>query len=179
MNVMIYLLIGMALSAVIGMLLRGRWLLVGTVGVLGLTSFLSVSCSGAQATVESEMTGKWKGEGRIVVSWCKQKRLALDLEIGEDGSVEGRVGDAKLVEGQLQQNRGAIGRGLNIKTDYIIVGKLEGEIVAGEHLVRSEVKIPLNFHGDTYSGGLHTDGSKAENPSTGMLSVGDLDLKRQ
>ncbi len=132
----------------------------------------------AEPVVKPQMTGKWEGEGKIIVTWCKQKTLEVTIEIGKDGKASGKVGDATF-EGTVRRNRGALGRALKIKTDYIIVGKLKGQIVAAEGIRRSEVKMPLNFTKPGYSGGLHTSGPKAGSAKKMRLSVADLNLRKQ
>ena len=64
-----------------------------------------------------------------------------------------------LKNGKLRRNRGAIGRKLNIKTDYIVTGDLSGPVIAAEKISRASVSIPLNFENGDYVGGLHTNGS--------------------
>jgi hypothetical protein len=76
--------------------------------------------------------------------------------------VTGTVGDAKLTEGRLLRNRGWLLRKLNWATDYIITGGLDGAIVAAEGITRSRVKMPLNFSGDAFAGGVNTSGSGFE-----------------
>jgi hypothetical protein len=51
---------------------------------------------------------------------------------------------------------------LNLYSDYIITGGLDGAIVAAEAITRSGVKMPLNFSNDTYKGGVNTSGSGFE-----------------
>jgi hypothetical protein len=82
------------------------------------------------------MTGVWCGSARIVVDWAVEKKLGVRLEIPPSGVVRGEVGDARLVDGRLETNRGPVGRMLNIQTDYIIVGKLEGPMIAAERITR-------------------------------------------
>jgi len=41
--------------------------------------------------------GHWEGNARIVVSWCNQTNLSVKVDIGEDGTVTGTVGDAALM----------------------------------------------------------------------------------
>ena len=124
------------------------------------------------------MVGEWKGNARIIVRWCQQKNLAVNLTIRADGAVFGKVGDANLTKGRLKRNRGWVGRKLNIKTDYIIVGGLEGTIVAAEGIARSGVSMPLNFYGETFVGGVHTSGSLFGGKKRMILSASRLTLNR-
>lgn len=136
---------------------------------------------GSDEIVTKPMLGHWEGRTCIVVDWCKQKQLSVSIDIYQDGTVTGKIGDATLTAGQFKQNRGWLGRKLNLATDYIITGSLNGAIVAAEHITRSSVKIPLDFCGNTFAGGVNTSGSgiegfdekKGDGP---MLSAGSLKL---
>ena len=125
------------------------------------------------------MVGHWQGNARIVVNWCQQRGLPIALDIRPDGSVTGKIGDAALRQGHFQRNRGWVGRKLNVKTDYIITGKLSGPIVAAEGITRSGVKIPLNFVGRTFVGGVHTSGSAFGGKARMILSAASLTLRRE
>jgi hypothetical protein len=130
----------------------------------------------ADETVTNALVGHWQGSARIVVDWCKQQRLPVAIDINSDGSVTGKIGDAKLKNGRLSQNRGWIGRKLNLATDYIIKGDLTGPIVATEGVTRSSVSIPLDLANNTLVGGVHTSGSKFGGKTDGILSAASLSL---
>jgi len=132
--------------------------LIATLAILlqALTSWATGS------VVTPAMVGHWEGTARIVVSWCHQKNLYVKVDIHADGSVTGTVGDAKLSEGRFASNRGWLLRKLNWATDYIITGGLDGAVVASEGITRSSAKIPLNFTGGTFTGGVNTSGSGFE-----------------
>jgi hypothetical protein len=115
-----------------------------------------------ESVVTTAMVGHWEGNARIIVSWCHQKNLSVKVDIHADGSVTGTVGDAKLSEGHFESNRGWLLRKLNWATDYIITGALDSAIVAAEGITRSRVKMPINFSGGTFAGGVNTSGSGFE-----------------
>ena len=119
-----------------------------------------------------EMVGHWEGGGKIIVTWCQQTNLPVTLDIKTDGTVTGKIGDATLTRGQLRRNRGWLGKKLNIKTDYIITGRLEGPIVSSEGITRSGVNMPLNYSAGKFVGGLHTTGSKFGGKKRMILSAG-------
>lgn len=104
--------------------------------------------------------GRWEGDARIVVNWTKQRTLHVALTVAPDGTVTGTVGDAVLRNGRLKANRGPIGRTLNLKTDYIITGDLEGPVIKAEDIVRSGVNIPFNLTEEHFDGAVHTTGWK-------------------
>jgi hypothetical protein len=136
------------------------------------------SSNAAEGVVTSAMAGQWEGNARIIVSWCQQTNLSVVLTISTNGSVTGTVGDATLVEGRLERNRGKLGRKLNLATDYIIRGKLNGSIVGAENITREGVSIPLNFRQGTFTGGVHTTGSKFGGKDKMILSAASLTLAR-
>lgn len=139
---------------------------------------LICSAIAADNKLSPAMTGNWNGQAKIIVAWCKQDKLPLKLTINGDRTVTGTIGDATLKDGKLARNRGWIGRKLNIKTDYVITGRLEGEIVAAEKISRSSVSIPLNFQNGSFTGGLHTSGSKLGGKKAMKLSASGLKLDR-
>ena len=135
--------------------------------ILGLliTSTLTLAFTGSRAAeniVTPAMVGHWEGNAQIIVSWCHQTNLTVKVDIHADGSVTGTIGDAKLTDGHFLRNRGWLGRKLNLYSDYIIMGGLDGAIVAAEGITRSSVKIPLDFTNGTFVGGVNTSGSGFE-----------------
>jgi hypothetical protein len=132
--------------------------MIATLAILFTTWNLGAKGS----VVTGSIVGHWEGNARIVVSWCHQKDLPVNVDIHADGSVTGTVGDARLLEGQIGSNRGWMLRKLNWATDYIITGGLDGAIVAAEGITRSSVKIPLNFSDGAFRGGVNTSGSGFE-----------------
>lgn len=126
--------------------------------LVGVLLTLCSSCS-AESVVTPAMVGHWEGTAHIIVSWCHQKNLTVTIDIFADGSVTGKVGDATLVEGCFKSNRGWLGRKLNLATDYIVTGKLDGAIVAAEGITRDVIYIPLNFNDNSFVGGINTSGS--------------------
>ncbi len=133
--------------------------------------------SQSKATLDS-LGGVWCGSARIVVNWTVEKKLGVRLAIAPSGDVTGQIGDAQLVAGRLKANRGPVGRMLNIKTDYIVVGKLQGPIIAAEKITRSSVNIPLNWTGSELRGGVGTDGSAFGGKERMVFTAQGLVLRR-
>jgi hypothetical protein len=131
-----------------------------------------------ESLVTPAMTGQWQGNARIIVTWCRQTNLPVTLDIRAGGTVAGKVGDATLVNGRLERNRGWLGRKLNLKTDYIVRGDLRGPIVAAEQISRSAVSMPLNFTSAGFVGGIHSSGSKTGGKARMILSASSLKLTR-
>ncbi len=128
--------------------------------IVMLASFLAAwNLCAAESIITPVMVGHWEGNARIIVSWCHQKNLRVAVDIHADGSVTGKIGDATLIGGSFEANRGWLGRKLNLATDYIITGKLDGAIVADEGIARDKIYIPLNLKDDAFVGGINTSGS--------------------
>lgn len=124
------------------------------------------------------MVGHWKGEASIFVNWTKAKTLVVDVRIGADDRVTGTIGDAQVVEGRLVENRGWLGRSLGVKTDYRVLGRLDGRIIAAENITRESVSLPLNFKDGVFEGGLATSGSQFGGAQSMILTAGRLVLRR-
>src|SRR5688572_13071776 len=73
---------------------------------LGLMLFLltATPLHASQPLVEEpfapETIGHWTGSARIIVSWSKQTNLGVTLNIRDDATVTGKVGDALLINGR-------------------------------------------------------------------------------
>jgi hypothetical protein len=140
-------------------------------------SVVNGTCSGKN-TVPPAMVGPWRGQARIIVAWCQQTNLAVEIQIAPNGEVTGKVGDAALQDGQFKRNRGSLGRKLKMKTDYIVTGKLKGSIVAAENITRRSVNIPLNFSNGAFTGGIHTSGTLFGADKSMIFSAAALTLNR-
>ncbi len=146
-------------------------LLIGAVvtGVLGLS--LTDSALAHFQDIPPEAVGRWAGDCRIVVNWTTQRTLRVALTVAPDGTVTGTIGDAVLRHGRLKANRGPIGRMLNLKTDYIITGDLDGPVIKAEDIVRSGVTLPFNLTEGRLDGAVHTSGWKFGGKEKMMLTA--------
>lgn len=131
-----------------------------------------------EAGVSPEMQGKWAGNARLAVSWCQQTNLPITLEIHPDGTVAGKIGDARLRNGWIEPNHGVLGLPHTSRSDYIIHGNLKGPIVAAERIVRPHVSIPLNLKNGIFVGKVETSGTVVGNKKNLMLSAASLELTR-
>ena len=102
--------------------------------------------------------GQWTGEARIYNDFVASPRLEVNLHISPDGAVTGRVGDAALVRGRIAANRDALGRTLNLATDYVIVADLNGPLIAAEQVKRDDISMPFDLVNGHLRGGFGTDG---------------------
>jgi hypothetical protein len=148
---------------------------------LAAALFLLVAACGAQAedaVVAPDLQGHWKGNARIIVNWCLQTNLHVELDIHSDGTVSGTVGDARLHTGWIDRNRGWLGRALHVKTDYIIRGRLQGPIVAAEGITRARVFIPFNARNGAIVGGVATSGTALGGKKSMVFTAASLQLTR-
>lgn len=132
----------------------------------------------AAALRSPQMAGAWSGEARIAVNWTTQRTLPVNLTIDQDSRVSGTIGDAVLRNGRLDRNRTAIGRALNLKTDWIVRGDLEGTVIKAEGVRRDAVTLPLNWIEDHFEGAVHTSGSHFGGKETMWIAAFDLRLAR-
>jgi hypothetical protein len=134
--------------------------------------------SGEQASVAPEMQGRWAGNARIEVSWCRQTNLPVALDIHPDGTVAGKVGDARLRSGWIEPNRGLLNHAFTPRSDYIVHGMLKGPIVAAENITRPRVSIPLNVKNGAFVGSVETSGTLVGDKNNIRLSAASLQLTR-
>lgn len=111
------------------------------------------------ATV-SDLAGQWHGKSHfsgINYEEATQKKVAAQdvetvLHISADGKVTGRVGGAELRDCVVESNRGWFGRLLNIKTDFIIRGKIAGVVAIGSESGTNTINAPFNLPGNGIKG---------------------------
>jgi len=109
-------------------------------------------------TIPTPLLGTWHGDTtvRLPIVFVPEPNddpsdnvrlpIAIDLTIHDDGTVTGTVGDAQLVNCVLKQNRGELGRRLNLATDYIIMdGYLSGAMVPEDEEPEKALTIPFNI----------------------------------
>jgi hypothetical protein len=132
----------------------------------------------AAPQIEPEMAGTWTGEARIAVNWTTERTLRVRVTIQPDGAVTGTIGDATINDGRLEPNRSSLERALHIKTDWIIRGALEGDVIHAEQIHRDGVMVPLNFIGGRFEGGVNTSGTHFGGKDTMWLAAGGLVLER-
>jgi hypothetical protein len=113
-------------------------LLLGAALLIGITSRASTQVA------TPSVIGRWAGVADVVSDWTKQRTLSINIVIGANDQVTGTIGDATLVHGRLLKNRGWIARTVQIKTDYIIQGDLDGQLIRAENVQRDMVQIPFN-----------------------------------
>jgi hypothetical protein len=144
---------------------------------VGADRWLPAEAHGASATA-SDFAGAWAGDADIAVNWTTARTLRVRLALGPDGRATGTIGDAVLRNGRLERNRTAVGRALHVKTDWIVRGTLDGDVVKAEGIRRGAVTVPLNWVDDHFEGSVHTSGSHFGGKDTMWLAALRLQLER-
>ena len=144
------------------------------------------ACAGSDRLymTPSSLAGVWSGQALLGMKWApRDQPLPLEIEIFDDGRVEGTVGGATLRNACIASNRGVVGRTLDLATEYILRGELEGEVAAGEPKRSKFVLAPFNLvekPGETATlwGSVttweHANGGKSE-----IVGAHDLELRRK
>ena len=145
---------------------------------IGLAGSATLSNGLAQFPHPS-FAGTWSGAAEPIVTWTSQRTLPVRLVIDSAGRVRGRVGDAELFDAELRGNRGPVTRALGWKTELIVRGRLRGEVIAAEHVVRDGVSIPLDSRDGTLIGSVHTTGDKVGGKDRMILTAARLTLRRE
>ncbi len=121
----------------------------------------------------SKFEGHWKGQGKSIVSWCKQKVIPFDIVIKKDGEISGKIGNAKIKRGKIYSNFLGI-----LNRDYVIEVELEGYLVKKEKIKRKKMKIMVDVKGDYLVGGFRTSGLKVGDKYSMSMTGTDLVLKK-
>jgi hypothetical protein len=162
-----------------------RALTAGIVAFIMATSIAFLDAdrwhSGATQTTAittAAMAGSWGGEAQIAVNWTTQRTLRVHLSFDPDGRATGTIGDAVLRNGRVEPNRTALGRALHVKTDWIVRGDLDGDVIKAEGIHRPGVTLPLNFVDDHFEGSVNTSGSHVGGRDSMWLAAVRLRLDR-
>lgn len=137
----------------------------------------------AQASISKNLVavkavGNWIGKGKIIVNWCKQDSLTLDITIKEDGTVTGNIGDATIEKGKISK-RNPIMRLLG-NGKYIIHADLNGCLVKDEDIQRKSVHLMLlDFKDDLIEGEINTSGSKTGGKAKMYMKIVNIKLRRK
>jgi hypothetical protein len=160
---------------------------VSAAALIGLLVALAINISihmdileavAAPHPFSSDMTGAWAGDAQIFVNWTAQRSLAVRLTITADGAVTGTVGDATLRNGRFESNRNALERAAHIKTDWIVRGDLDGNVITADGIRRASVMVPLDWIDGHFEGGVNTSGSHFGGKDSMWLAAGHLRLLR-
>ena len=120
-----------------------RFLIIIPIVFLVLHPLNEVQASNGEAVSIEDFIGTWKGEGKIIVTWCEQKQLPFELQIDSDGNVSGKIGDAHIRHGKIRLNN-IIYRWLGNR-EYIIDAELSNYLIEKEKIKRKSIRIFLDF----------------------------------
>lgn len=145
--------------------------------LLFLGGILSISCS--EWLVPLSLTGKWsamqeitfreKINGKYKFTNYVEK---IELVVNPDGSVTGNIGNGVFKSSKVVKNRGSFGKFINIKTDYRIIGTLEGKINSFDSKDSREISVPFNVLNN------ETQGTIFESSGINIFPFADMKLKK-
>ncbi|MEI6089028.1 MAG: hypothetical protein WCR42_01110 [bacterium] len=114
-------------------------------------------------TPPQSIVGNWSGKHLVVVRTQTNGKynftkspgaLNFNIIIYSDGKLTGTLGTATFEGCVVYKNRGWIGRTLNLKTDFVIKGKLVGPIFPEDAIKNKTISMPLNLENNTLKGSL-------------------------
>lgn len=127
---------------------------IGTAVLAILGLLLTAAASPAKDFPPQELVGTWKGNVEIFgpfkiepyPSKAPEDHQDVILTITSSGTVSGRIGQALFSGCTIHRNRGWLGRKLNIRTDFIILGgHMEGKVAPRDKGDRHAFTIPFNI----------------------------------
>ena len=129
--------------------------------------------------IPAEFVGHWKGQSKIIVNWTKQQWLDIDIDIKQDGTVTGQVGDSQLKNGVFKL-RDWLTRTFNPKSIWMVRGDLIGPVIKNENIQREYINLLFHTIGadGKITGGFHTSGSKIGNKETMIMSGREMVLEK-
>ncbi len=130
-----------------------------------------------------QIVGHWIGTARVVHLWAYGKTFQVALDVHRNGSVTGKLGAAKLIDGHWRTDRPSDAKRTKNRDwmDYMITGRLSGMVIPADHIAAANVFIPLDTEGGKLQGGVNTHGTTHRTffgtDQMGIMSC-DLTLER-
>ncbi len=139
-----------------------------------LSCILMLGCSpekpGTLPEIQDGLQGEWNGKEVAKVRFVRGfgnyvflssgAPVPCFIRIETNGNVEGKLGTAIFRDCRVESNRGALGRFLNLATDFRISGRLEGPIFQGDTIQVKQISIPFTQIGDSLTGSIfHREGN--------------------
>jgi len=129
-----------------------------------IVSLTTVALAAEGVFPPTELVGTWEGTSQLTREfWIQpdQKSSAenwrtVSLTVLPNGAVEGKAGGAALTNCVIKRNRGCLSRKCNIRTDYIIVGYLNGKIAPNDTSGVKQITIPFNIIDGRVQGSVFT-----------------------
>jgi len=134
----------------------GMWALVVLFFVVvGLALSYRPRPLGPAQLAQAGLEGTWHGNGHIAEVWVgPRRRIPVTLVIRADGTADATIGEAHLAGARVLSGRGALGRALNLTTDYALSGTLSGPIVPEWGLSCGACSIGFNVRDGRIHGGM-------------------------
>lgn len=108
-----------------------------------------------------DLPGTYTGKERVLLRYDKDGQyiyrdniVMVSMIINSKGDVTGMVGEAALDGCKVTRNRGWLSRTLNIKTDFIVKGKLIGKTFEKDSILNKDISIPFNINNGELKGSL-------------------------
>jgi hypothetical protein len=130
-------------------------------GIVFIIVMLTVGCVSGQSALE--LAGNWHGNGKITTTWCEQDTLHFDFTISTDDEISGRIGDAVIISGVTEKDRG------QGEFTYIITIKLKGSLIECQDIKRSRIVLIVNRNENLVTGNFYTEGSMFGRKSDGSI----------
>ncbi len=124
------------------------------------------------------LTGKWEGRAGVALPWITQDSLAVFIEIHPDGGVVGKIGDALINDGLISRGRGWMEKSIRVGSDYVVSGRLAGNIVECDGIHRQSVEIRLDFRDGQLKGEVETSGFEFGGGDRMVLRASNLVLSK-
>lgn len=128
-----------------------------------LVTTLSFSGFYGRRSIAESVQGTWTGMQKVTVRTFHHMKFSympypdsvqLTVTISESGDVSGTIGNAVFTGCHAKKNRGALGRKLNLFTDFVIAGKLIGPIFPGDPGGTRFISLPFYQQSDKLTGSL-------------------------
>jgi hypothetical protein len=102
-----------------------------------------------------KVESRYKKDGQYIFF---QDTVDVQLNIHESNEISGIVGGAIFEGCSIRNNRGWLGRTLNLKTDYVIRGNLSGKTFSRDTIQVKAISLPFNVDDKVLDGSLFIGG---------------------
>jgi len=144
--------------------------------LLSILIFILTSCD--EQVIPDSLPGTYTGKERIIIRYdrggqyiFRDDYVMVSLMIDSIGNVTGMVGEATLVDCNVNRNRGWISWQLGIKTDFLIRGMLKGNTFDKDTLVNKYISIPFNIENGELKGSLFMNANGDSFPIISVLKL--------
>lgn len=144
--------------------------------ILTLTAITISACN--NQSLPDSLAGIYSGNNNIIIRYNKEgqyifheDKVEVTIEISKSHLVTGRAGGAIFEDCEVVKNRGWISRKLNIKTDYLISGKLLGSTFKKDSIADKNISIPFNIENGEIRGSLFLTETGQQFPLISFLKL--------